>query len=93
MVDARVFADSYAIGARNHQAFYEANKNNPNCKFVFVANGNPPVSLDGIPEKALSLDRKELAEFADKTVLETPGVPPHIRRGATIGKRIWGDKA
>jgi len=90
MVDAQVFADSYAIGARNHQSFYERNRDNPNARFTFVQNGSPPKLLDGIPSEALSIDRRALARFATKTVKEREGIPPHIVRGATMGGRIWG---
>jgi antitoxin component of MazEF toxin-antitoxin module len=95
MVDAKVFADSYALGAQNHQAFYERNQSNPNAKFTFLANGNPPKLLDGIPQEALSIDRNHLAQFAMKTVRDPErAVPPHIIRGATIGARVWkGDLA
>lgn len=95
MVDAKVFADSYALGAQNHQAFYERNQDNPNAKFTFLANGNPPRLLDGIPKEALSIDRNHLAQFAMKTVRDPErAVPPHIIRGATIGARVWkGDLA
>lgn len=89
MVDADVFADSYAIGAKNHQAFYEANKSNKSAKFVFLSNGK---KIDGIPKEALSVDRKELADFARKTVKEGDA-PPHVKQGATVGERIWGSKS
>ena len=89
MVDAQVFADSYAIGARNHQAFYEANRDNPNAKFVFLKNAAKPELLEGIPREALNLDRKALANFAHKVIDDNPNIPAHIKRGATIGRRIW----
>lgn len=89
MVDAQVFADSYAIGARNHQAFYEANKDKAN--FVFLENGRDgPRQLDGIPPAALNVDRKDLARFAEKQV-SLLGAPPWVVRGATIGSRLWGN--
>ena len=88
MVDAKVFADSYAIGAKNHQAFHDANKGNKDASFIFIQNGNPVKKLDGIPKEALGIDRKDLAKFAIETV-EKSDSPPHIKRGATIGTRIW----
>lgn len=87
MVDAKVFADSYAVGAKNHQAFYERNRNNPSASFIFLENKGGPKLLDGIPREALNLDRKELAAFASKTVRES-SAPPHVVRGALIGERI-----
>lgn len=94
MVDAQVFADSYALGAKNHQAFYEKNKDNPNAKFVFLS--NPPRKendglLPGIPKEALNIDRHELARFARETVRKSDA-PPHVQRGALVGVRIWGVK-
>ena len=90
MVDAFVFADSYAIGARNHQAFYEENKDNPNASFVFLENTGKPKLLDGIPPESLKVDRVELATFALQAAMKAD-IPPHVKRGATMGLRIWGD--
>lgn len=94
MVDAQVFADSYAIGAKNHQAFYERNRGNPSARFIFLQNekGKLPRQLPGIPKEALSIDRKALAKFAAEKVHESDA-PEHIKRGATVGARIWGDEA
>jgi hypothetical protein len=90
MVDAFVFADSYAIGARNHQAFYEENKDNPNASFVFLENTGKPKLLDGIPPESLKVDRVELATFALQAAMKAD-IPAHVKRGATMGLRIWGD--
>lgn len=86
MVDAQVFADSYALGARNHQAFHEANKDNPSAKFVFLASGK---RTEGIPKEALSMDRKKLASDA-LAYLQSSDAPDHIKRGGSVGVRIWG---
>ena len=90
MVDAKVFADSYALGAKNHAAFYETNRNNPNAAFVFLSNIGKPVLIEGIPESALKLDRIALGKFAIDTVQQSDA-PAHIKRGATQGLRIWGE--
>lgn len=90
MVDAKVFADSYALGAKNHKAFYDANINNPNAKFVFLSNIGKPVLIEGIPDSALKLDRIALGKFAVDTVNQSDA-PAHIKRGATQGLRIWGE--
>jgi hypothetical protein len=90
MVDAKVFADSYAIGATNHQAFYQSNKNNPNAKFIFLDNTSKPKQLPGIPKEALNINRKDLAKYA-ADVVEKADVPPYVKRGASMGARIWGD--
>jgi len=87
MVDAKVFADSYAIGAKNHQAFYESHRNNPNASFTFIDNSTKPTKIDGIPKEALTIDRHELADFAASHAALT--APPHVVRGATMHARIW----
>jgi HK97 family phage portal protein len=91
MVDAKVFADSYAIGARNHQAFYESNRDNPSARFSFLDNTGAPSRIDGIPQSALNLDSGRLAAFAERTVARA-NVPPRVKSGALAGKRIWRSK-
>lgn len=91
MVDAKVFADSYAIGAKNHHAFHQANKDNPNAKFTFLDNTGKPSKVDGVPKAALELDADELASFAEGEV-EKSSAPDHVKKGALIGRRIWGKK-
>lgn len=91
MVDASVFADSYALGARNHSNFYAAQKNNPNAQFTFLDNSSKPKLIDGIPQDSLTLDRKALAAFARNVVEQREGIPPHVKRGALMGSRVWGD--
>lgn len=88
MVDAQVFADSYVMGAKNHQAFYEKNKNNKNANFVFLENAGTPKLLPGIPKEALKLNVKKLTDFARKEVAKS-SAPPHVKRGALMGARIW----
>jgi len=91
MVDSKVFADSYTIGAQNHQKFYEANRNNPNASFAFLDNRGTPKLLEGMPKEALNINRDELYKFAVDTVKQ-PDVPPHIQRGGSVGERIWADE-
>jgi hypothetical protein len=90
MVDAKVFADSYAMGAKNHQAFYDNNKDNKNANFIFLENAGTPRRLEGIPKEALGLNSKELAAFAVEAV-KTSGAPRHVQDGALAGTRIWKD--
>lgn len=88
MVDAKVFADSYALGIKNHAAFYEKYKNSENAKFTFLDNRTKPSLIDMIPEEGLKIDRHELAKFAVEAVHKADA-PPRVVRGATIGQRIW----
>ncbi len=91
MVGAIVFADSYANGARNMQAFYEHNKSNQQASFIFLQNSGPvPQELPGIPEEALKIDARKLAEFAIDAVNKSDA-PAHVKRGALMDQRIWGD--
>lgn len=89
MVDAAVFADSYAQGAKNHHAFHQAHKNNPNAQFVFMKNGKTPQLVDGVPPEALAIDRDELYHFAMDTINKMEYLPPTLKRGAQAGARIW----
>jgi len=91
MVDAMVFADSYAIGAKNHHAFHQANKDNPSASFVFLDNTGKPKQIDGVPKEALELDSASLAEFAQSKVKES-SAPERVKSGALIGTRIWKRK-
>ncbi len=91
MVDAKVFADSYAIGAKNHHAFHQANKDNKSASFVFLDNTSGPKQVAGVPKEALSLDADKLAAFAESKVQES-SAPPRVKAGALLGRRIWGKK-
>lgn len=90
MVDAKVFADSYALGAKNHNAFYENHKENENASFVFVdaSDAKNVRVVDEMPSAALELDRQQLASFAMSKIRESQ-VGGHIKRGAQLGLRIW----
>ncbi len=90
MVDAHVFADSYALGAKNHQAFYEANQNNPNAQFVTIDNTDKPKLIDGIPPAALNINRHELARHALRR-LRNSDAPEHVKHGGDLGSHIWGE--
>jgi hypothetical protein len=89
MVDADVFADSYAIGAQNHLAFSEKHKDNPNAKFIYIdSEDKAPTLVESMPKSAVSFDRKELAAFA-KQALKDSDAPEHIKQGGSVGSRIW----
>jgi hypothetical protein len=91
MVDALVFADSYAIGAKNHHAFHQANLDNKSASFVFLDNTGKPKQIPGVPKEALELDSAKLAEFAQSKVAES-SAPERVKSGALVGKRIWKRK-
>ena len=83
MVTARVFADSYALGAKNHAAFVEKNKGNPNAKFLFFRNGKNPEMIAGIPPEA-EHDADQLYEYALGVIDQRHDLPPYIRSAATF---------
>lgn len=91
MVDAMVFADSYAIGAKNHHAFAQKHQHDPDVKCVYLQNGAQPKLLSEMPKEMLEVDRRELAKFAVDYVNSNPDIPDHIREGALGGQRIWKD--
>ena len=88
MVDAAVFADSYAIGNRNHDAFHKANLNNPNASFIFVKSGKTIDEIPEIPKENLNLDRNALAKMA-YGIVEKGEFPDRVKLGGSVGKRIW----
>lgn len=89
MVDAKVFADSYVIGARNHAAFSQ--KHAKDADFFFMANGGKSIDrLPGVPASDLARNTKDLHSFALKTVSDLGRkIPKRIRRGALMGARVW----
>jgi hypothetical protein len=91
MVDALVFADSYAMGAKNHHAFSEKHRHDPDVTFMFLKNGNPPEVLNEMPKEALAVDRRELAKFAVDTIKQRTDLPEHVLSGALAGTEIWKD--
>lgn len=92
MVDAMVFADSYAIGAQNFAAFHDKHKDDPDANFVILRNkGATPELLGAMPPEALSIDRHELTKFAIDTINSRPDLPEHVRSGALGGTKLWED--
>ena len=92
MVDAAVFTDSYVIGAKNFSSFMSRHSNDKDVRIAVLRNdqGEKPVLSDSIPAEALSIDRRDLYEFAVKTVIGRQGVPPAIKSAALSSWRIWG---
>ena len=88
MVDGAVFADSYAIGNRNHAAFHAANKDNPNASFIFVESGKEIKQISEISKENLNLDRKALAAESYEVVSKGE-YPDRVKQGGTVGQRIW----
>ena len=91
MVDARLFADSYAHGAKNFSAFHAKNKDRASFVFAKAKKGDPVQFLDQMPPEALSMDAEVLYGQAMQYIQSKAAeLPPHIVSGATAGSRIWG---
>lgn len=91
MVDAQLFADSYAIGARNFAAFHDKHKDEADFVFgVFQGRGKPAKITESMPEEALTIDDNEIYDFASKYIDEKKSeLPDYIYDGATIGRRAF----
>ena len=91
MVDAQLFADSYAVGARNFAAFHEKHKDEGDFVFgVFQGRGKPAKIVDSMPEEALKLDADDIYQKASTYIDEKKDdLPSYIYDGATIGRRAF----
>jgi hypothetical protein len=91
MVDAQLFADSYAVGAKNFNDFHEKHKDKADFVFgVFQGRGQPAKITDKMPEEALKLDAHDVYEFASNYMDEKKDdLPSYIYDGATFGRRTF----
>lgn len=91
MVDAQLFADSYAIGAKNFNDFYQSHKDEASFVFgKFKGRGEPAEIVDDMPEESLKLDADEIYAHASKYIDEKKGdLPDFVYEGATFGRRAW----
>tara|TARA_Y100001963_G_C6793525_1_gene457119 strand:+ start:1 stop:1290 length:1290 start_codon:yes stop_codon:yes gene_type:complete len=86
MVDARLFAESYNVGAINFEKFMNQHKDR--ADFIILDNRSDETkSIDQIPKEDIP-DIKQLYRQAVNAVLDSDA-PEHIKRGATIGSRIF----
>lgn len=93
MVDAMVFADSYAIGGRNFKAFYDQQRENPNANFVFLDNTSKPTLMLDLPKEAHEVDGEKLLQHAYKIIEERADtLRSTVVRGAMIHARLWPDQ-
>jgi len=90
MVDARLFADSYALGAKNMSAFA---KKHPEAKFIWVDNREKgaPKLLDSFPAETLEWSANDIYRKAVASVhRHRAELSPAIITGALGGAKIWG---
>lgn len=100
MVDARLFADSYAEGARNFAEFKAKNKDDADfviAELDFPAGGKPTVKMsDEVPEAATQLDADKLYASSLAHIdreHKAGNISDDIHAGATAGRRIWKSHA
>lgn len=91
MVDARVFADSYAHGTKNFATFKEKNKDRATFVIAKAQWPKPAEFVDSIPEEALAVDADDLYKKSMAVIAARKNeLPAHIVAGAIAGARIWG---
>lgn len=93
MVDARLFADSYAEGARNMHEFHQKYKDDPAASFIFIDNRKKgaPKLMTGVPEAARSVDGEKVFAKAVKSLKASKDrLPKALVKGGLAGTKIWG---
>lgn len=92
VVDKLLFAESYAIGSKNFQAFAEKNKDNPRVAITYINVRQPPPKIsDGISKDAASMTVKEVHEAAKEYIAKNAErLSPAVKAGATASEHIWG---
>lgn len=91
MVDARVYSDSYDLGAKNFQKWADSVQGNPLHEVFYLDNnrGATPERVPAMPESALTQDREKIYA-ASLEALKTAPVPDYVKEGGSAGARIWG---
>lgn len=91
MVDAQLFADSYAVGSKNFSEFHSKHKDKADFVFgIFQGRGKPAKISEEMPEEARKLDADDIYQHASKYIDEKKSeLPGYIYDGATIGRRAF----
>lgn len=93
MVDARLFADSYAHGAKNMKDFVDKHQGEKGMDFIFLDNRkkSAPKLLDAFPEETLQWDADQIYRDA-LAGLESRAseLDETLIKGGTNGTTIWG---
>ncbi len=93
MVDARLFADSYAEGAKNMNTFVDKHKDDPDASFVFIDNrkkGEPKILKD-FPRETLKWDGEKIYKDAVDDLKSRKGkLSKSLYEGGLNGQDIWG---
>ncbi len=92
MVDARLFADSYVLGAKNFKAMQDKHKENDAAEFFVLSSRNgPPKRVPEVPSAATDKSEDQIYKESLEAIHALTDLPPAIKRGGTIGQRIWKD--
>ena len=86
MIDARVFLESYAYGSRNAQKIARWARERGHAVVVLDATKKTPVQLNDVPIVVDDLERAYKKAVAE---LKRRDVPAYIKRGGSLGTRIW----
>ena len=92
VVDKLLYAESYAIGAKNFKAFADKNNGNPRVAITYINVRTPPPSIsEGISKDAQSMTVKDVHESA-KAYIESrkANLSPAVLKGATVSDHVWG---
>jgi hypothetical protein len=93
MVDARLFADSYAVGARNMKDFHEKHKGDADASFIFIDNRDKgaPKLLDAFPDATLKWDAEAIYRDALEALEKRKGdLSEELYNAGKSGTWIWG---
>lgn len=93
MVDARLFADSYAEGAKNMKQFVDQYEHSEGLDFVFIDNRSKsdPKLLTSFPDETLKWNAETIYADAVKSLKShSDDLDPALVKGGLNGEKIWG---
>lgn len=93
MVGCRLFADSYAKGARNMKAFADKYGGKSGLEFIYVDNRNKaqPKQLNSFPEETLKWNSDDIYKMAvDGLLKRKDDLLPSLVKGGLADATIWG---
>lgn len=91
MVDARLFAESYALGAKNMQAFAAAHADDPQVEIMYLdGNSQIPKLKASMSPQSSSLDHEQLFHDCAEHLLNVDTKKRVVHAGYEVGARIWG---
>ena len=93
-VDGTLYADSYAIGAKNFKAFHDQNARKSNTAFIYLDNHTVPKQIFEFPSKAL-VAQQDVFNSVDKIIsdkLKAGKLPLHVVKSISAGRRLWAKK-